>query len=95
MTCIDISFLGALLPSWVKRVAGFPVELPSPPEHLPTIYELVQSAVRTVDGEDQAHKAINQTPPVPPTLEKLAAGKQMKGKPPLLLSALLCLGVLI
>lgn len=63
MTCIDISFLVALLPSWVQRFAGILVELPSPPEHLPTIYDL---AVHEVD-EYQAHKAINRTPPVPPT----------------------------
>lgn len=80
MTCIDFSFLGAFLPSWVKHFSGFPVELPSPPEHLPTIYELVNSAGQGVDGEYQAHKAINRTPPIPPSSEKFAAGQQMKSK---------------
>lgn len=73
MTCIDIPFLGALLPSWVKRFAGFPVELRSPPEHLRTIYELSNSAVHKVEGEYQAHNAINQTPPVPPASKTPAA----------------------
>lgn len=83
MSCMDVSFLGALLPSWVKHLAGIPnhsdepymqallisplfanentslhaslnildhsaamhepdiIELPSPPEQQPTIYELM------------------------------------------------------